>query len=165
MTTPALVSTPAAAAEPGLVAPEGGEAEPAPVAAESNVMQKVESHLSGILDKCGFMEQRAMEQNMKSHELVRMFMNVITGFKVDGDPEWVVRSVRDAAVMLVRRLHEVYSPLFAMNYVTEFGTFVSGQESMSFCSERIYMLIQVSLLTTMMLMIMTMMMMLMVMMI
>ena len=168
MTTPAVESTPAAGPAP--VAPEevtaagtGGEATTTvsgtvPV----EVMRQVESHMSGSLIKASHMDHRSMENNLKCHELVRMFMTVVSTFNVDGDPEWVVRSCRDYANMMVRRLHEAYGPLFGAEYINEFGTELSGRSSTTFCSARVYMMIQVSLLkmtVMMMLMMMTMMMM------
>ena len=105
-----------------------------------------------------------MAKNMKCHELVRMFMNVFTAFLLNGDPEWVVRSCRDEAIMMARRLHEAYAPLFTNEYANAYGALIRAEAAVSFCSTRVYYLIQVSLfMMTMMTMMMMMMMMLMMM--
>ena len=92
---------------------------------------------------------------MKCHELVRMFMNVFTAFRLNGDPEWVVRSCRDEAIMMARCLHQAYAALFTNEYANAYGALIRAEAAVSFCSTRVYYLIQVSLL--MMMMVMTMM--------
>ena len=117
----------------------------------------MEDPQSEVAAKATYIEKREMAKNMKCHELIRMFMNVIFDFMLRGDPMWVVRRCRDEASMLVRRLHEAYGPLLTQDYMDENNDPVrAGTASVSFCSERIYTLVQVSLLL-MMTMMMTMM--------
>ena len=122
----------------------------------------MEDPQSEVATKATYIEKREMAKNMKCHELIRMFMNIIYDFMVRGDPTWVVRRCRDEASMMVRRLHEAYNPLFTQDYVDANTDPVrAGTASVSFCSTRIYTLVQVSLLLLLMMMTMRMTMMMM----
>ena len=120
----------------------------------------MEDPQSEVAAKATYIEKREMAKNMKCHELIRMFMNVIFDFMLRGDPMWVVRRCRDEASMMVRRLHEAYAPLLTQDYVDEnYDPVRAGTASVSFCSTRIYLLVQVSLLLMMMMVMMMMLMM------
>ena len=62
----------------------------------SDVISKkfVEKKLKWFETKIGSIEKRAMELNMLGHEAVRMVLNAIWAYLEDGDPMWLLRSLR-----------------------------------------------------------------------
>ena len=62
----------------------------------SDVISKkfVEKKLKWFETKIGSIEKRAMENNMLGHEAVRMVLNAVFSYLEDGDPMWLLRSLR-----------------------------------------------------------------------
>ena len=54
-----------------------------------------------------------MELNFLGHEAVRQMVNAIQGYKPDGQPMWLLRTVRTICVQYVRALGVAYPGMLA----------------------------------------------------
>ena len=54
----------------------------------------VENKVKWFQTKVGSIEKRAMDNNMLGHEAVRMVLNAVFSYLEDGDPMWLLRSLR-----------------------------------------------------------------------
>ena len=58
--------------------------------------------------RLGFIERRAMNDNIKPHEAVRQLMQVLDDFQVSGDVTWPLRSIRDISLDYLRAISMRY---------------------------------------------------------
>ena len=61
--------------------------------------------------KLTFIERRAMNDNMKPHELVRQLIETINSYEPKGDCTWPMRTVRDFMLDYMRALGMRYSAM------------------------------------------------------
>ena len=54
----------------------------------------IENKVKWFMMRVGSIEKRAMENNMLGHEAVRMVLNAVLSYLEDGDPMWLLRSLR-----------------------------------------------------------------------
>ena len=54
----------------------------------------IENKMKWFQAKVASIEKRVMDLNMLGHEAVRMVMNAVFSYLEDGDPMWLLRSLR-----------------------------------------------------------------------
>ena len=54
----------------------------------------IENKVKWFQTKVGSIEKRAMDNNMLGNEAVRMVLNAVFSYLEDGDPMWLLRSLR-----------------------------------------------------------------------
>ena len=77
--------------------------------------------MANLEAKLTYLERRAMNDNMKPHELVRQIQVVLDTFDTEGDPRWPMRHIR----------------LFALDYMrslsSRYGGIMGGTEKVMMC--------------------------------
>ena len=77
-------------------------------------IEEIGASVEDIKMRLRFIERRAMSDNIKPHEALRLIMTVMEEFDPNSDGSWPLRSIRDIILDLMRALSARYAPTMSL---------------------------------------------------